>query len=364
MVLLAILLTLGIAIIFYWQLYFKKVLGLSAKKLATEKVRASPNYQNGKFQNLSFTPDLTEGVTYWDMIKMMFTKRIDSKPKKAIPHVKIDLNYFANDVILHWFGHSSYLIKYHHINILVDPVFCGHASPFSTSVKSFVGSDIYDVASMPPIDILLLSHDHYDHLDYKTIKALKDKIKHVVCSLGVSGHLQYWGYDALKITDLDWYDGYQNQNGLSLSARPGRHFSGRFFKRNQVLWSSFILEIGGKKLFLGADSGYDDHFKTIGDKDGPFDIALLECGQYFDYWKAIHLFPHETLQAAIDLKTKALMPVHWGKFSLSPWPWYDGIIKLTGMALPDGLQLATPIIGEATNLSKPLPSSKWWEALM
>ena len=209
------------------------------------------------------------------------------------------------------------------------------------------------------IDVLLITHDHYDHLDYQSILELKGKVKHFVTSVGVGSHLERWGIPAEQITELAW--GEQTEvSGLKFTATSARHFTGRLFKRNQTLWSAFILQTPAYKLYLGGDSGYDTHFKEIGEQHGPFDLAILECGQYHDYWRDIHMFPEQTVQAAVDLRASVLMPVHWGKFSLALHDWDEPIRRVYKSAEELGQQITTPVMGEMVTLGGPYPSRQWW----
>jgi L-ascorbate metabolism protein UlaG (beta-lactamase superfamily) len=207
-----------------------------------------------------------------------------------MPSVKTNLKELNNGLPhLIWFGHSSYLLRINGINILVDPVFSGYASPYSFLGGCFPGSNVYGVEDMPDIDILLLTHDHYDHLDFDTVMKLQHKTKAIITSLGVGSHLQYWGIAANKITELDWWQSKEIFTGFRFTAAPARHFSGRGFTRAKTLWSSFILQAGEYKIYLGGDSGYDTHFSEIGRQYGPFDLAILENGQYDLRWKYIHV---------------------------------------------------------------------------
>ncbi len=287
----------------------------------------------------------------------------DTKPPKTLPSIKNNLTGIATEKpVITWFGHSSYLIGINGKNILVDPVFSGHASPFSFSVKSFAGADVFTVDDLPKIDILLLTHDHYDHLDYETLLQLKDKAGVVCTSLGVASHLIYWGFDANKIMEFDWQDSKAIEGDITIIAAPARHFSGRGLVRAKTLWSSFILQTGGYTLYLGGDSGYDTHFKKIGEAFGPFDIAILECGQYNANWPQIHMMPEETVQAAIDLRAKVLLPVHWGKFALALHPWDEPIRRVTARAAQLGVNTTTPMIGEQVVLGQHYPDARWWES--
>ena len=327
-----------------------------------EKLKQSPNYKNNAFQNLTDTPMKLDEMSYWTMMREFLKKNKDTVPPGLLPSVKTDLKYLnSSKPIIVWFGHSSYFIRIENKNFLVDPVFSGHASPLSFMVKAFPGSNIYKPEDMPAIDYLIITHDHYDHLDFKTVRRLKSKVTSVYCSLGVSSHLKYWGFDSDKITEMDWWESKQLDDDISLTASPARHFSGRGIKRGQTFWSSFTLKTANHNLYLGGDSGYDSHFKEIGDKCGPFDIAILEAGQYNTMWPFIHMMPEETVQAAIDLNAKALLPVHWGKFTLSLHPWNDPIERVLKKARELNMNVLTPKIGQPITLDDGFKSENWWD---
>ena len=177
--------------------------------------------------------------------------------------------------------------------VLVDPVFSGSASPLPFGTKAFAGTDPYTTADMPEIDYLFITHDHWDHLDYETICALQPKIKQIICPLGVGAHLTYWGFVQEFIHEINWNEDLFLGTGFNVHSIPARHFSGRDYKRNGTLWSSFILKTPSHKIFIGGDSGYDTHFKEAGDQFGPFDLVILENGQYDKKWKYIHMQPAE-----------------------------------------------------------------------
>ncbi len=327
-----------------------------------ESLKQSPNYKEKGFQNLSDTPMKAEDTTYWKMIKDYFRKNKNTVPPGRLPSIKTDLkNITFSQPAIVWFGHSSYFIRIANKNILVDPVFSGNAAPVSFMVKAFQGSDIYTVDDMPSIDYLILTHDHYDHLDYKTIRKLRGKVNRIYCSLGISAHLIYWGIDEKIITELDWWESTDLEENITLVAAPARHFSGRGIKRYQTLWSSFIIKTPEHSLYLGGDSGYDAHFKEIGNKYGPFDIAILEAGQYNAMWPLIHMMPEETVQAAVDLRAKILLPVHWGKFSLSMHEWNEPVKRVLAKAQELNMAVKTPKIGELIVLDQQDNSAAWWE---
>jgi L-ascorbate metabolism protein UlaG (beta-lactamase superfamily) len=324
------------------------------------KIKLSPNYKNGSFQNLSKTNAMAEDASFCKVMKEFFNKPKNVAPPGILPSVKTDLKKLTHEKpLLVWFGHSSYFIKLANKTILVDPVFSGNAAPVSFMVRAFKGSNAYQVDDFPKIDLLILTHDHYDHLDHKTILKLKGKVKKICCSLGVGSHLEHWGMDKKIIHELDWWENMTDDD-LTITAAPGRHFSGRGIKRGQSLWSSFIVKTKNYNLFLGGDSGYDSHFKTIGEKFGPFDLAILESGQYNKSWPNIHMMPEETVQASVDLKAKILLPVHWGKFTLAMHAWNEPVQRVLKKAKDLDVKVATPMIGEVIVVGEPITTKPWW----
>ncbi|WP_461488463.1 MBL fold metallo-hydrolase [Pontibacter sp. HJ8] len=325
-----------------------------------ERIQKSPNYRNGAFQNLSETPVQAENASMLDMLYDFFNKSKNTTPPQALPFVKTDLKSLSSEeTAIVWFGHSSYLIKSKGYTILVDPVFSGYASPVSFLVKSFEGANQFAVSDLPEIDVLILSHDHYDHLDHGTITALKGKVKHFFVPLGVGAHLENWGIAESNMTELDWWETAKFKE-LKLTATPARHFSGRGLSRGKSLWASYVLETPDHTIYIGGDSGYDTHFKTIGDKFGPVDIAILETGQYNKNWPYIHMMPEQTVQAALDLQAKVLLPVHLGKFALALHDWDEPLRRVVKSAEEKQVNITTPMIGEPIVLDKHYPASTWW----
>lgn len=336
----------------------------SGERLA--RLQNSPNFKNGKFQNTSITPTFAEGYSFLgEVSKRIFKQTPRRYPTDVIPSVKTNLlSLDPNTDLLVWFGHSSCFIQIASKRILVDPVFSGNASPIPGSVKSFSGSDIYSVADLPEIDYLLISHDHYDHLDYETIVALKDKTKKVICGLGVGSHFEYWGYPKEKIIEKDWYEKVALDNGFIIHTEPARHKSGRGIFQNNTLWLSFVLQTPKTTIYISGDTGYDSHFAAIGNKYGSIDLAILENGQYDNAWHYVHTLPDEVLKAAQDLKAKRLLPVHSAKFTLAKHPWDEPFIEITKLNKAYNIPLVTPIIGEIVNLNDVNQEFKpWWVGL-
>jgi L-ascorbate metabolism protein UlaG (beta-lactamase superfamily) len=331
-----------------------------------ELIKQSPNYNKGQFQNVHFTPMMTEGYSLTKTtLDFIFKKFPRQKPTVEIPSIKTNLLKLPLDSnVLVWFGHSSYFLQVDGKRFLIDPVFSGNASPIPNSNKSFPGTDIYTAADMPEIDYLLITHDHYDHLDYETVIALKDKIKTVICGLGVGSHFEHWGFNLNKIIEKDWNESFITADGITIHTAPARHFSGRGFTRNNTLWLSYILQTPNLKIYMGGDSGYDTHFADIGKKFGGFDLAILDNGQYNVAWQAIHMLPDEVLKATNDLKAKRLMPVHSSKFVLAQHPWDEPLRKITELSEGSNTPLVTPMIGELVNLNdEKQVFKKWWTAI-
>ena len=332
----------------------------SGKRL--ERIKQSKHYKNNSFQNLTATPALTKGYStatvFWNYF---FKKYPNTVPNDAIPSIKTNLKAIPlNQNVLIWFGHSSYYMQLNGKRFLVDPVFSGNVSPIPNTATAFKGTNEYQVEDMPEIDYLLITHDHYDHLDYESIVKLKSKVNQIVCPLGVGSHFEHWGYLAEKLIEKEWYESVALAPELEITFLPTRHFSGRSLKRNNTLWTSYLINAHGYKLYVGGDSGYGSHYKEIGATYGPINFALLENGQYNTAWAYIHLFPQELLQAAIDIKAQKVMPVHNSKFKLAHHEWNAPIDSLL-MLNQGALNIATPKIGEVVYLDNPDQTfSKWW----
>ena len=294
--------------------------GRKMSKERRARIEASPNYRDGMFQNEEPTPQFTGNKSpmamLWDFIAHRPQDRV---PQEALPTVKTDLKRLPTDRDwLVWFGHSSYLFCLHGKRYLVDPLL-KMEFPAAVMMKPFAGTDIYTPDDMPEIDVLIITHEHWDHLDYATLRDLRTKVKQVVCPLGVGEYMEYWKYDKSIITEMDW-----TEKADSITCLPSRHFSNRLLcGRNQTLWASFMVEDGGRKVYIGGDGGYDGRFKHIRKQFGEVDLAILENGQYNEDWKYIHTTPKGLEGAIIDLQAKAVFTVHHDKFALAKHPWYE-----------------------------------------
>jgi L-ascorbate metabolism protein UlaG (beta-lactamase superfamily) len=262
---------------------------------------------------------------------------------------------------LTWFGHSAVLLEIDSVKIFIDPMLGLHAGPVPLiSPKRYNEELPIAIEKLPFIDIVLISHDHYDHLDYGSILKLKDKVGKFFVPLGVGAHLRAWGVKPELITELNWWQEAQH-NSFTFICAPARHFSGRGFTNNLTLWSSWIIKSSREQLYFSGDSGYGPHFKEIGEKYGPMDFVMMECGQYNERWASIHMMPEETVQATLDVQGKVLLPIHWGAFTLAMHGWDDPINRVTAAAQRLNVPIRTPKIGQMIlPLDDTASDLRWW----
>ena len=364
-----------IVIVFAISIYlFMKtpVFGALPSGKSLEKVKNSKNYIDGEFRNKEKTELLTDTkkTPIKRLLEFAFEKDPEGTvPKIALPSVKTDLKTLdPNEDLIVWFGHSSLFIQIAGKKILVDPVFSKYASPVPFSNKAFEGTNIYTVDDLPEIDILLITHDHYDHLDYPTVKKLKEKVAKVIVPLGVDVHFLRWDFDEEKIVTVDWDDEVTIDDNLKIYALETRHFSGReFSNRNQSLWVSYLIEEKYNdnlyRLFLSGDGGYSPRFKGFKEKFQNIDLAVMEAGQYNEEWALIHSLPEDIIKEVRDMEVTKLFPIHNSKFKLSKHPWDEPLRKLDDFTINTSIQLLTPMIGEKLYLHKENSFKKWWENL-
>lgn len=336
-----------------------------ADPIVTTQVN-SDHYENGFFKNPIERPLITSTESRASRLyRFVFGKDTDSIPAQPIPSQKTDLMQLdPSENTIVWMGHSSYFMQLERNTFLIDPVFSSNASPVPMTNTPFEGSNIYTAEDIPEIDYLLITHDHWDHLDFPTIDALKDKIHEVVTPLGVGSYFEQWGFDSNMIHEGDWFSRFEKKD-LTIHIMPAQHFSGRLLERNKTLWGSFAIITGQHKIYFGGDSGYGPHFKQIAEKLGNFDIAVLEDGQYNDDWPYIHMTPEETVQAAKDLGTKAVLPSHNSKFKLSHHAWYEPLERIHQASQNQSYRLMTPLIGESINVDQHDQTfTLWWQQYM
>lgn len=315
-----------------------------------ERIKRSPHYRDGSFHNEREVPMFTSDKSrVKGMLEFLFRKKEGLRPEKPLPVIKTDLKKMPVDEnVLVWFGHSSYLIQTDGKRILVDPVFC-NASPVSFINKPFKGTDAYRPEDMPDIDYLIITHDHWDHLDYETVTALKDRVGKVICALGVGEHFEYWGFDKESIIELDWNEDATLDSSFIIHCLPARHFSGRGPNPNKTLWASFLIKNPSQNIYVAGNGGYDIHFAAIGERFPNIDLAILENGQYNEEWRYIHLMPEYMAQAAKDLKAKKILTVHHSKYALAKHRWDEPLTNAHHLAEKDSLNVLIPQIGEKVN---------------
>ncbi len=261
-----------------------------------------------------------------------------------------------------WFGHSAVLLEIDGQRVLLDPMLGDVPAPHPwLGQRRFSERLPISIAQLPTIDAVLISHDHYDHLDYGSIRQLMDKVSDFYVPLGVGAHLRRWGVADAAIHELNWGDEVQYA-GLRFVFTPARHFSGRgLTNRNTTLWGSWVIRGSRETLYFSGDGGYGPHFAEIGERYGPFDLAMLECGQYDARWAQIHMMPEETVQATLDLRARRMLPIHWGAFRLALHAWTDPVERVTVRARELGVPLVTPRIGEPVIVtSERFPATAWW----
>lgn len=323
----------------------------SGEELA--RFEKSANYHDGSFHNQIDTPMFAEGATFTSTIMDSFfgAKAKNLRPTSPVAATKANLKALdPNQDAVVWLGHSSFFIILNGKRILLDPVIEDYAAPFSMFNKAFPGTTIYTPDDFPDIDLLLITHDHWDHLEYPTMRALQPRVGKAICGLGTGSHLRSWGYTPEQIVELDWNEG-ANLDELGIEAIPARHFSGRGLTRNKTLWTGFALTSPNRKIFISGDSGYGPHFKEAGEKFGGFDLAILEDGQYDPRWPYIHMQPEEGVAAAIDLHAKAVIPCHNGRFCIANHPWREPMERFARASKDKDFRLHLPVIGEPLNIS-------------
>ncbi len=332
--------------------------------------------EGGKYRNAKPRQSLGAAKTAKVLWNFATGKDADTVPRAPIPvHpvLRTDL-LAAPDGSLRRLGHSTMLLKLQGQFWLTDPVFSERASPFQFMGPKRFHAPPISIDELPPIEGVVLSHDHYDHLDYGAIQKLAPKVAHFITPLGVGDRLIGWGVPAAKVQQLDWWQS-TTVGALELTATPAQHFSGRgLTDSDRTLWASWVLRVvgagdggasasNGLRVFFSGDSGYFDGFKAIGERFGPFDLTMVETGAYNKDWPDVHMQPEESLQAHLDLKGRYLMPIHNGTFDLSLHPWTEPFERITALAEAAQVPLVAPVMGERIDLRQPALSRHWWRTV-
>ncbi|MDM0013029.1 MBL fold metallo-hydrolase [Variovorax sp. J22P168] len=328
---------------------------------------ASPQFRDCGFRNPP-NPDAKPSAGTWTIwSRFFFGNKTDTVPVDPIPVQSLTpaqleaLDAQANHIVR--LGHSSHLLKLRGKFWLIDPVFSERVSPFQwLGPKRFHPPPIA-LEQLPPIEGLILSHDHYDHLDVATIEYLAQRVQRYFAPLGVKARLVELGVPADRVTELDWWQSAKF-DGVELTATPAQHFSGRSLSdRDSTLWASWVIQSGDQRIFYSGDSGYFKGFREIGERFGGFDLALIENGAYDAYWPAVHMTPEESVRAFEDLRGKVLFSVHNSTFDLAFHTWHDPLDRIADLSESRNISLATPVIGEVLTIGQPRSNVRWWQGL-
>lgn len=327
------------------------------------KIKKSKNYKENEFVNSAGNPDMNF-IKFLPMMWDFLFADNDRKPDVDLPSQSINFNKILtakpDELKVTWVGHSSQIINIDGKILLTDPVYDSRTVFMGPS--RYNGDVPFKIEELPEIDLVLISHNHYDHFNSKTLEMIHPKVKHFLVPLMVGAQLEGLDIPREKIIEMDWWDEVILFDNFLVAFTPTQHFSGRgLFDRNETLWGSYVIQGPNHKIYFSGDSGYFDGFKKIGDKYGPFDYTFLECGAYNEKWHFVHMFPEETVQAHVDLKGKILQPMHWGTFDLALHAWYDPMIRVAKAANSMGIKLSTPIVGETITIDENLKTERWWE---
>lgn len=334
---------------------------LKSHKSVYEK---SKYWDGEKFINLSETTMDISLKTIPGLLKAQFTNREVRSPEKNIDLIPFDKERFSQNpenAKFIWYGHSALLIQINGKNYLMDPMLGEDTSPVGPmKTKRFTENVLEIIDDLPPVEAIFITHDHYDHLDYASIKKLKDKVNKYYVALGVSRHLEKWGIPSEQIREFDWWDELEEE-GLKIVFTPSRHFSGRGLSdRSKSLWGGWVIQWDQHGLYCTGDGGYDHHFKEIGEKYGPFDWAFVECGQYHKLWHQIHMHPEESVQAGLDAQAKMIMPIHWGAFALALHPWKEPVLRFVAEAEKRNAPICLPQVGEIVEMGSEPQQNTWY----
>lgn len=320
--------------------------------------------RNGKFAN----SEVVNKNTLRDFLSISWayltSEREETTPKKPMPVQEISAEQLdeENEDVVYRLGHSTVLVRLDGQWILTDPVFSDRASPVQWMGPKRFHQPPIALQDLPAIDVVLISHDHYDHLDKAAVKVLADKVGCFLVPLELGKLLIKWGLPAEKIHEFSWWQSAK-LGSIEFAFTPTQHFSGRGLNdRNSTLWGSWVMKGAQKSLFFSGDSGYFSGFKQIGERFGPFDLTLVETGAYSSLWSEVHMFPNQSLQAHIDLRGKVMLPIHNSTFDLSLHRWYEPLEQVAALAHNLNVQVTTPMIGERMVLSQPKPLEKWWRS--
>lgn len=326
-------------------------------------VTGSSRFADGKFHNTLPTPAIAPANTRDGLLRQWHEERHVGLPGGPIPLAASEIPAEAGDLAVTWFGHASALLEVDGHRVLVDPVWGHRVSPSPVFGPTRLHEPPMPLEDLPPVDAVLISHDHYDHLDLPTVELLLiTQAAPFVVPIGIGEHLRKWGVPEERIVELDW-DGEHRVGGLTLTCTEARHFSGRYFYRDTTLWASWAVTGPRHRVFFGGDTGYHPAFAGIGARLGGFDLTLLPIGAYNDAWHAIHMDPEEAVRAHGDLGGRLLLPIHWATFNLAFHRWAEPVERLLAAAGQRGVDVVVPQPGERVDVLAPPPLRDWWTAV-
>lgn len=306
-------------------------------------------------------------LEHLEMYRQFFFEKGERVPGGPLPQQRLAVEDLMAEgetgLKVSWSGHSFLVMNVDGHVIMTDPLLEPKVSPVGPT--RFNRELALDPGELSSVDVVIISHDHYDHLNKYSVRRLVDKTGVFLVPLKVGERLRKWGVPEDKIHELGWWDSYTDQPGLTITATPAQHFSGRgLFDRNKTLWASWVIKTEKHSVFFSGDTGYFKGLRDIGEKFGPFDVCFLECGAYNTAWSQVHMFPEQSVQAFKDLKGKILQPIHWATFNLALHPWYEPMERLTESAWNAKVVVATPVMGEVVDYHKPLGINLWWREAM
>ena len=333
-----------------------------------ERARANAQYREGRFVNLE--PEAPSTTSLLDYTMRQFSGDEVREPPKPVPVLAVDKAALAAPppaagLRAFWIGHASTYAEIDGVRLLLDPVFAEHVSPLPVGPRRFHAPPIA-LADLPKIDAVLISHDHYDHLDMDTVRALAARGSKFFVPLGIGAHLERWGVPAAQVEELEWWQERTLVNGVRIVCTPTRHYSGRGLNnRSSTLWSSWAVVGPKHRFFYSGDTGYAKLFQDIGARLGPFDLAFIKIGAYGPgaAWTDIHMTPEQAVQVNRDVRARRMFPVHWSTFNLAYHDWDEPIRRTLAEAKRAGVDLVTPRLGEWVDSNREFRSTPWWEAV-